>query len=161
MGLAGGSIFHAVKGFRAATPGTSKFREMLKSMKLRAPITGGQFAMWGFTFSSVDCMLVKMRKKEDALNSIISGGATGALLTVRAGVPTMIGSAVVGAVLLGMIEGVGIMMSRLSAEQFRAPTGPGFGDPAALPPKQPSTSSTASSGGGLAFGGPQMNFGAA
>lgn len=59
--------------------------------------------MWGFTFSSVDCMLVKLRNKEDAWNSILAGGATGALLTIRAGVPTMIGSAVVGK-LAGALE---------------------------------------------------------
>jgi len=159
MGLAGGSIFHAYKGFKSATPGTSRLREMVKTMKLRAPITGGQFAMWGFTFSSVDCMLVKMRNKEDALNSIISGGATGALLTIRAGVPTMVGSAVVGALLLGLIEGVGILITRFSADQFRQQN-PGFEEPAAMPPKQPSTS-TPSSSGNLPFGSPQMNFGAA
>jgi len=160
MGLAGGSIFHAYKGFKGTTPGTSRLREMVKTMKLRAPITGGQFAMWGFTFSSVDCLLVKMRHKEDALNSIISGGATGALLTVRAGVPTMIGSAVVGALLLGLIEGVGIVITRFSAEQFKQ-TNPGFGEPSSLPPKQPSPSTSAPSGSGsLPFGSPQMNYAA-
>jgi len=160
MGLAGGSIFHAFKGFRGATPGTSKLREMVKTVKLRAPITGGQFAMWGFTFSSVDCMLVKLRKKEDAMNSILAGGATGALLAVRAGVPTMIGSAVVGAVLLGLIEGVGIFITRLSADQYRQQN-PSFEDPASLPPKPPSGpggdagSATPSS---RPFGGPQLNM---
>lgn len=52
--------------------------------------------MWGVTFSSVDCTLAAMRKKEDAWNSIMSGGITGALLTWRLGKATMIGSAVVG-----------------------------------------------------------------
>lgn len=47
------------------------------------------------------------------------------------GVPAMAGSAVVGGVLLALIEGIGIMISRLTAEQFR-PQAPVFDDPSAL-----------------------------
>jgi len=162
MGLAGGSIFHAYKGFKAATPGTSRIREMVKTVKLRAPITGGQFAMWGFTFSSVDCLLVKLRNKEDAWNSILAGGATGALLTVRAGVPTMVGSAVVGALLLGLIEGVGVLITRFSADQFKQQN-PSFEDPSILPPKQPPSGSDPSAGTSTTrpYGGPHLNLGPA
>lgn len=52
-------------------------------MRQRAPITGGNFAVWGGTFSLIDCALIKVRMKEDAWNSIISGAATGAILSVR------------------------------------------------------------------------------
>lgn len=43
----------------------------------------------------------------------------------------MAGSAVVGGVLLALIEGISIMISRLTAEQFR-PQAPVFEDPSAL-----------------------------
>ena len=52
-------------------------------IKERAPITGGNFAIWGGCFSSIDCTLIYLRKKEDPWNSITSGAATGAILSVR------------------------------------------------------------------------------
>ncbi|VDM15403.1 unnamed protein product [Wuchereria bancrofti] len=69
-------------------------------------------------FSAIDCSLVGIRKKflynmfplfiqllqEDMLNPIVSGGLTGALLAVRSGPMVMMGSAAVGAVIVGMIE---------------------------------------------------------
>lgn len=48
-----------------------------------------------------------------------------------AGVPAMAGSAVIGGVLLALIEGVGILFTRLSADQFKNPLPP-TDDPAAL-----------------------------
>lgn len=56
----------------------------------------GQFAVWGFTFSSFDCMLARVRRKEDHWNSIASGALTGAVLTVRQGAAPMVISAVIG-----------------------------------------------------------------
>lgn len=44
---------------------------------------GGSFAVWGGTFSLIDCTLIQIRKKEDPWNSIISGAATGGILAVR------------------------------------------------------------------------------
>ena len=48
----------------------------------------------------------------------------------------MVGSAVVGAVLLGLIEGIGIMINKYAAEQFR-PMDPREApqDPSQLAPK--------------------------
>ncbi len=43
----------------------------------------GNFAVWGGLFSAIDCSLVYVRKKEDPWNSICSGAATGAILSVR------------------------------------------------------------------------------
>lgn len=43
----------------------------------------------------------------------------------------MAGSAIIGGVLLALIEGVGILFTRLSADQFRNPSPP-TEDPAAL-----------------------------
>jgi import inner membrane translocase subunit TIM17 len=73
-------------------------------------------------FSTIDCTLVHFRKKEDPWNSIISGAATGGILAARNGVGAMAGSAIIGGVLLALIEGVGILFTRLSAEQFKNPS---------------------------------------
>lgn len=91
----------------------------------------GNFAVWGGMFSTIDCTLVHFRKKEDPWNSIISGFTTGGVLAARNGIPAMAGSAIIGGVLLALIEGVGILFTRLSAEQFRNPTPP-IEDPIAL-----------------------------
>ena len=80
----------------------------------------GNFAVWGGLFSAIDCSLVYVRKKEDPWNSITSGALTGAILAVRSGAAAMAGSAVIGGVLLALIEGVGILVTRWSADQFKA-----------------------------------------
>lgn len=53
------------------------------AVKERAPIIGGNFAVWGGMFSTIDCTLVYLRQKEDPWNSIISGFATGGILAAR------------------------------------------------------------------------------
>ncbi|CAG2058350.1 unnamed protein product [Timema podura] len=54
----------------------------------------------------------------------------------RNGLPAMAGSALIGGVLLALIEGVGILFTRLSAEQFK-PANPILEDPSQLgPPPQ-------------------------
>lgn len=58
----------------------------------------------------------------------------------------MAGSAIIGGVLLALIEGVGILFTRLSAEQFQSPPPP-TGDPAAL-----GDPSVGGGGGGFSFG---------
>lgn len=60
-----------------------RFTGSLVAVKQRAPIFGGQFAVWGGLFSTIDCSLVYVRKKEDPWNSIISGAATGGILAAR------------------------------------------------------------------------------
>lgn len=87
--------------------------------------------MWGGMFSTIDCALIHIRKKEDPWNSIISGAATGGILAARNGLPAMAGSAFIGGVLLALIEGVGILFTRLSAEQFQ-PQLPPIEDPSQL-----------------------------
>ncbi|XP_023169626.1 mitochondrial import inner membrane translocase subunit Tim17-B [Drosophila hydei] len=132
MGCIGGGVFQAIKGFRNAPSGMN--RRMLGSIaaiKTRSPVIAGNFAVWGGMFSTIDCTLVHFRKKEDPWNSIISGAATGGILAARNGIPAMAGSAIIGGVLLALIEGVGILFTRISAEQFKNPTPP-TEDPAVL-----------------------------
>lgn len=122
MGAIGGAVFQSIKGFRNAPSGMNKrFLGSLMAIKQRSPIIAGNFAIWGGMFSTIDCTLVHFRKKEDPWNSIISGAATGGILAARNGLPAMAGSAIIGGVLLALIEGVGILFTRLSAEQFKPP----------------------------------------
>uniref|UniRef100_H3AT12 Translocase of inner mitochondrial membrane 17A n=1 Tax=Latimeria chalumnae TaxID=7897 RepID=H3AT12_LATCH len=92
----------------------------------------GSFAVWGGLFSMIDCSLVKMRGKEDPWNSITSGAMTGAVLAARNGPVAMVGSAAMGGILLALIEGVGILLTRFASAQF--PTGPQFPDDASQMP---------------------------
>ncbi|KRX95114.1 Mitochondrial import inner membrane translocase subunit Tim17-B, partial [Trichinella pseudospiralis] len=153
MGLVGGGIFHYIRGVKHSPAGFSKrLMSGFTMLKERAPIVGGQFAIWGGVFSAVDCTLVKLRRKEDPWNSIASGAITGAIITVRNGIGTMIGSAImgeicyfiflttvdrfsasIGGVILAMLEGTGIMLTRLTADQFK-PINPTVEDPRSLPP---------------------------
>lgn len=120
MGTIGGSVFQSVKGFRNSPTGLNKrFASSWVAIRTRAPIIGGSFAVWGGLFSTIDCSLIAIRKKEDPYNSIASGALTGAILAVRKGVGSMAGSALVGGILLAMIEGVGIMITRWTAQDYQ------------------------------------------
>jgi len=57
----------------------------LQSIKTKSPVSGRTFAVWGGMFSTIDCTLVHLRKKEDPWNSIISGAATSGILAARNG----------------------------------------------------------------------------
>ncbi|KAH8341563.1 probable mitochondrial import inner membrane translocase subunit Tim17 1 [Drosophila kikkawai] len=123
MGCIGGGIFQALKGFRNAPQGIGRrFSGSLSAIKAKSPVIAGNFAAWGAIFSVVDCSLVYMRQKEDPWNSIISGAVTGGVLSARKGVAAMAGSAIIGGTLLGLIESVGILFTRLSADHFRNPS---------------------------------------
>merc|ERR1719184_561820 len=68
---------------------------MTTSVKVKAPVLGGNFGTWGLTFAACDCTLIYLRNKEDHWNSITGG------------------------VLLAMIEGISIAITRVGAEQFK------------------------------------------
>ncbi|KAI4492443.1 hypothetical protein M0804_002234 [Polistes exclamans] len=119
MGLIGGSLFQSFIGFRNAPSG---FRRRLygglTAVKTRGPQVAGNFAVWGGLFSAFECTLIRCRSKEDPWNSIMSGALTGGVLAARTGIPSMLGSATFGGFLLAVIEGVGIMVTRLQADFF-------------------------------------------
>ncbi len=120
MGTIGGGLIHAYKGYRNAP--TGQFRRLSSAFaqsRLKAPLLGGAFAVWGGMFTAVDCSLVFVRKKEDPWNSITSGAITGAVLAVRHGPAAMAGQAVIGGIILAIIEGLGIMMSRFAPMLMR------------------------------------------
>lgn len=114
MGNIGGGLWHSIKGARMA-PAGARLAGSLSSVQARAPVLGGQFAVWGGLFACCDCTLTAVRQKEDPWNSIISGAATGGLLAARAGPRAMASAAAVGGVLLALIEGMGIMFTKMTA----------------------------------------------
>ncbi|KAI1733280.1 tim17/Tim22/Tim23/Pmp24 family domain-containing protein [Ditylenchus destructor] len=140
MGLVGGSIFHSFKGWRSAPKGQA-FVNMAREVRTRSPLTGVQFAAWGGMFSTIDCCMVYIRKKEDPWNSIISGAATGALLAVRSGPAIMVASGALGAIVLAAIEGVSMGMNRLMSPAFdQTKQIIDMQDPKNIPAKQASSS---------------------
>jgi mitochondrial import inner membrane translocase subunit TIM17 len=114
MGCIGGAIWHSVKGARMA-PSGARLLGSVSAVTARSPVLGGQFAVWGGLFACCDCTLTSLRQKEDPWNSIISGAVTGGVLAARAGPKQMASAAVVGGVLLALIEGMGIMFTRMMA----------------------------------------------
>ena len=122
MGAVGGGIYHAVRGGWTA-PSGSAFRGSLSAIKARSPVLGGNFAVWGGCFATCDCTLTAIRRKEDPYNAIISGALTGGILAARAGPRAAGQSALIGGVLLAMIEGLGIMITK-----YTAPPAPGPDD---------------------------------
>jgi len=114
MGAIGGGVWHTVRGARLA-PAGSRLQGSFSAVQARAPVLGGQFAIWGGLFASFDCTLTSIRQKEDPWNSIISGAATGATLATRAGPREMASAAIVGGVLLALIEGMGILFTKVMA----------------------------------------------
>ncbi|KAJ3289891.1 translocase of the inner membrane [Borealophlyctis nickersoniae] len=118
MGSIGGSIWHGFKGYRNSPRG-ERFAGSLASIKARAPVLGGNFAVWSGLFNAGDCMIAGVRGKEDAWNPIIAGGATGAILAARSGPRVMAVSAVFGAAILAVMEGVGAMLNRMNAETYK------------------------------------------
>ena len=50
---------------------------LLKTQKI------GSFAMWGGVFSSMDCLMIYYRQKDDPWNAVASGFITGGVLAIR------------------------------------------------------------------------------
>jgi import inner membrane translocase subunit TIM17 len=114
MGNIGGGLWHSIKGARMA-PAGARLAGSLSAVQARAPVLGGQFAIWGGIFACFDCSLTSLRQKEDPWNSIISGAATGGTLALRAGPQAAASAAAVGGVLLALIEGMSIMFGKMFA----------------------------------------------
>eukprot|EP00581_Thalassiosira_minuscula_P009362 CAMPEP_0183708650 /NCGR_PEP_ID=MMETSP0737-20130205/4883_1 /TAXON_ID=385413 /ORGANISM="Thalassiosira miniscula, Strain CCMP1093" /LENGTH=238 /DNA_ID=CAMNT_0025936545 /DNA_START=52 /DNA_END=768 /DNA_ORIENTATION=- len=137
FGAVGGGIWHLGKG-AWQSPRGSRLTGAVGNCAARAPVMGGQFAVWGGLFACCDCSLSAIRQKEDPWNSILSGAATGGILAARAGPKAMASAAVVGGVILALIEGMGIWMNNY----FSMPP-PGMEDPNAMEMGPPSSDITA------------------
>ena len=80
--------------------------------------TAKMFGLWGGTFAFYECSILFVRKQASPWNSVVAGAATGATLVSRNGIKAMIPAAVVGGVLLGIIEGVSHWFSGFGEEDF-------------------------------------------
>jgi import inner membrane translocase subunit TIM17 len=114
MGAVGGGVWFFVKGLKNSPPG-ARLKGALEAIRRESPRLGGSFAVWGGLFSTFDCILVGVRKKEDPWNSIAAGALTGGVLAVRRGPNEVLMSGAFGGMILAMIEGLGILITRLSA----------------------------------------------
>ncbi len=108
--------------------------------RMRSPILGGNFGVWGGLFSVFDCSLAAARKTEDAWNAIASGALTGGVLAARAGPKAMARNAIGGAFILAVIEGTMILVQKsimklqsaqmggnAHVDRLDPPVPPGFG----------------------------------
>jgi len=116
MGAVGGGAVNLVKGFYNSPKGY-RFPGGLEAIRREAPKIGGSFAVWGGLFSAFDCTLVAIRRKEDPWNPIMSGALTGGVLQLRYGLASAGRSAAFGGFLLAVIEGISIMLTRVTAPQ--------------------------------------------
>ena len=114
MGAVGGGAVNLVKGFYNSPKGYA-MAGGLEAIRREAPKIGGSFAVWGGLFSAFDCTLVAIRRKEDPWNPIMSGALTGSVLQLRYGLASAGRSAAFGGFLLAVIEGISIMLTRVTA----------------------------------------------
>jgi len=80
----------------------------------RAPFLGGSFAMWGGVFSSIDCLLIYYRQKDDPWNAVAAGFFTGGILAIRGGLSVAFKNAFIGGVILLLIEGVSTIVTSVA-----------------------------------------------
>ncbi|GMI28917.1 hypothetical protein TeGR_g9054 [Tetraparma gracilis] len=145
MGAVGGSIYHGVRGAWTAPSGAG-LRGATSAVKARAPVLGGNFAVWGLCFACCDCTFTAVRRKEDPWNAIASGFATGGILAARAGPKAAMSSAVIGGTLLALIEGLGIMITKYAAPALPSPED--YAASQAADPTAPPTQAGLGGGGG-------------
>lgn len=95
-------------------PRGQRFLGGLLHIRNRAPFLGGSFAMWGGMFSSIDCLMIYLRQKDDPYNAIVSGFLTGGILAIRGGLSVAFKNAFIGGVILMLIEGVSVVVSSVA-----------------------------------------------
>lgn len=115
MGCLGGWIWNFGKGIRNSPKG-ERFAGALFSAKSRAPILGGNFAVWGGTFSTFDCTLQYIRRTDDWVNNVSAGFLTGGVLAARGGWRQAGRNACMGGVILAIIECVSALLMRQTAK---------------------------------------------
>ena len=64
-------------------------KDGLIDLKSRGVSTGKNFALVGGVYSTIECFLEQLRGRKDVTNAALSGFATGAVLTARAGPTAM------------------------------------------------------------------------
>ncbi len=120
MGCVGGSVWHFFKGMRHSPKGY-RLSGGYSAVTLRAPVVGSNFAVWGGLFAVFDCSITHLRGKEDPINAIASGAATGGLLAARSGAKAIGRNALIGGALLAMIEGLSYLLTSKFQQQPQQP----------------------------------------
>nr|BAC15852.1 protein translocase-like protein [Oryza sativa Japonica Group] len=105
MGTVRGSLFHFLKGTYNSPNGER--------------LVGGAQAVLMNAAGGRQLRGVFMHQKEDLWNSIIAGAATSGFLSMRQGLNTAGRSALMGGMLLALIEGAGLMLNRVLASPRR------------------------------------------
>mmetsp|Transcript_11111 Transcript_11111/g.25176 ORF Transcript_11111/g.25176 Transcript_11111/m.25176 type:complete len:248 (-) Transcript_11111:188-931(-) len=123
FGAVGGAMFHSFKGARNAPRG-ERMSGAIEAVKANARRLGGSFAVWGGLFSTFDCCFIAIRSKEDPYNSIMSGFCTGAVLASRGGASAAMKAGFVGGVILAVIEGLNVAITRIMNNLPQEPVGP-------------------------------------
>ncbi|EDV31703.1 uncharacterized protein Dana_GF15488 [Drosophila ananassae] len=117
IGSIGGAMFQYLKGFRNSPSGVVRgLYYGLESVKIGTPGIAGSFALWGATFSTVDCALSQIRQRDDSWNSIVSGAVTGGISAARKGLLSMANGAFTGCLVLAMLEGAGAAVATIYAD---------------------------------------------
>ncbi|KAL2879588.1 translocase of the inner membrane [Colletotrichum sp. CLE4] len=132
MGAIGGTVWHGIKGYRNSPYGERRIGA-ISAIKMRAPVLGGNFGVWGGLFSALETeqkalyfgpnalqgldhgILGLRGHKEDPWNSIAAGFLTGGALAIRGGYKAARNGAIGCALLLAVIEGVGIGFQKMFA----------------------------------------------
>lgn len=113
MGCFGGSLLYFVKGnvitliFHAGAYNAPRKQRMFSGfchVRNRAPFLGGNFGLWGGIFSSMDCLLIYYRQKDDPWNAVMAGCITGGVLAIRGGASQAFRQAIMGGIILAFIE---------------------------------------------------------
>lgn len=120
MGTLGGGVFAGVKGFRNSPRG-DKLAGGWMNAKVRGPIYGGNFAIWGGLYTMSDLLLQRARGASDGYNSVLAGALTGGALAARAGFKQFYRNAAIGGVLLGVIEGFSTVMGAFKGQAVDVP----------------------------------------
>jgi len=128
LGAVGGAVWHSVKGYRNAPRG-ARWSGAFTAARMRSPILGGNFGVWGGLFSVFDCSLAALRRTEDAWNAIAAGGLTGGLLAARAGPKAIVRNAIGGVFILAIIEGTMQIVTKSIGSLQKAGAGKGHEDP--------------------------------
>ena len=116
IGTVGGTLFYFCKGLWNA-PRRQRIMGGLMHVRNRAPFLGGSFAMWGGVFSSMDCLLIYYRQKDDPWNAVAAGFITGGVLAIRGGMAVAFKNAAIGGIILMLIEGVSTVVTSVAMRQ--------------------------------------------
>lgn len=116
IGCVGGALYYFLVGVKNA-PRRQRILGGLTHVRNRAPFLGGSFAMWGGVFSSMDCLLIYYRQKDDPWNAVAAGFITGGVLAIRGGLSVAFKNAFIGGVILLLIEGVSTIVTQVAMRQ--------------------------------------------